>query len=63
LLSFGVESFVFQFVIKKYIDKDIILPVVLYGCATWSLTAEEKCRLKVFENGVLRRILGPKGMK
>jgi len=63
LLSFGAGSFVFQFVIKKYTDKDIILPVVLYGCATWSLTGEEKCRLKVFENRVLRRILGPKGMR
>jgi hypothetical protein len=34
--------------------KTIILPVVLYGCETWSLT------LRVFENRVLRRIFGPK---
>jgi hypothetical protein len=36
------------------------LPVVLYGCTTWSLTLREKRRLRVFENRVLRRILGPK---
>jgi hypothetical protein len=34
--------------------------VVLYGCETWSLTLREKHRLGVFENRVLRRILGPK---
>ena len=36
------------------------MPVVLYGCATWSLTLREERRLRVFENRVLRRILGPK---
>ena len=36
----------------------IILPVVLYGCETWSLTLREECRLRVFENKVLR-IFGP----
>jgi hypothetical protein len=34
--------------------------VVLYGCETWSLTAREKHKLRVFENRVLRRIFGPK---
>jgi hypothetical protein len=38
----------------------IILPVVLYGCETWSLTLREERRLKVFENRVLRRVFGPK---
>jgi hypothetical protein len=37
----------------------IILPVVLYGCETWSLTLRAECRLRVFENKVLRRIFGP----
>jgi hypothetical protein len=37
-----------------------MLPVVLYGCESWSLTLREKCRLRVFENKVLRRIFGPK---
>ena len=44
--------------IKKY--RIIILPVVLYGCETWSLTLREERRLRVFENRVLRRIFGPK---
>jgi hypothetical protein len=44
--------------IKTY--RTIILPVVLYGCETWPLTLKEKCRLRVFENRVLRRIFGPK---
>jgi hypothetical protein len=38
----------------------IFLPVVLYGCETWSLTLREELRLRVFENRVLRRIFGPK---
>jgi hypothetical protein len=40
--------------------KTIILPVVLYGCETWSLTLREERRLRVFENRVLRRIFGPR---
>ena len=37
----------------------IILPVVLHGCETWSLTFREERRLRMFEKGVLRRIFGP----
>jgi hypothetical protein len=37
-----------------------MLPVVLYGCETWSLTLWEEYRLRVFENRVLRKIFGPK---
>ena len=33
---------------------------VLYGCETWSLTLRKECKLRVFENRVLRRIFGPK---
>ena len=44
----------------KYIISYIILPVVLYGCETWSLTLREERRLRVFENMVLGRIFGPK---
>jgi len=36
------------------------LPVVLYGCETWSLTLREERRLRVFENRVFRRLFGPK---
>jgi hypothetical protein len=46
--------------VKLRIYKTIILPVVLYGCETWSLTLREEHRLMVFENRVLRRIFGPK---
>jgi hypothetical protein len=46
--------------LKIRIYKTIILPVVLYGCETWSLTLREEHRLRVFENRVLRRIFGPK---
>jgi hypothetical protein len=42
------------------IYRTIILPVVLYGCETWSLTLREERRLRVFENRVLRRIFGRK---
>jgi len=63
LLSFGAESFVFQFAIQKFtyeVYKTIILLVVLCGCKTWSLTMREECRLSVYENRVLRRIFGSK---
>jgi hypothetical protein len=46
--------------IKIRINKTIILPVVLYGYETWSLTLREEHRLRVFENRVLRRIFGPR---
>jgi hypothetical protein len=39
---------------------NIILPVVLYGCETWSLTLREEHKLRVFEKRMLRRIFGPK---
>jgi hypothetical protein len=42
------------------IYKTIILPVVLYGCETWSLTLGEEPKLRVIEKSVLRRIFGPK---
>ena len=46
--------------IKIKIDRSVILPFVLYGCETLSLTMREGRRLRVFENRVLRRIFGPK---
>jgi hypothetical protein len=46
--------------LKIIIHTTIILPVVVYGCETWSLTLREEHRLSVFENRVLRRIFGPK---
>jgi hypothetical protein len=46
--------------VKVKIYKTIILPVVLYGCETWSLKLREEHRLRVFENRVLRRTFRPK---
>ncbi|KAJ4446718.1 hypothetical protein ANN_13415 [Periplaneta americana] len=46
--------------LKVRIYKTVILPVVLYGCETWTLTLREEHRLKVFENKVLRKIFGAK---
>ena len=36
------------------------MPVVVYGYETWSLILREECRLRVFENRILKRIFGPK---
>jgi hypothetical protein len=47
-------------IIKIPIHRTIILPVVLHECETWSLTLREECRLRMFQNRVLRRIFGPK---
>jgi hypothetical protein len=46
--------------LKIRVYRRIILPVVLYGCETLSLTLREEHGLRVFENRVLRRIFGPK---
>jgi hypothetical protein len=45
--------------LKIKIYKTVILPVMLYGCETWSFTSREEHRLRVFENRVLK-IFGPK---
>ena len=57
MLLFGAESFIFQFATQKVkikIYRTIILPVVLYGCETWSLTLRDERRLRVL------RVFGPK---
>jgi hypothetical protein len=46
--------------LKIKIYRTIILPVVLYGRETWSLTLREECRLRVFGNRVLRTVFGSK---
>ena len=46
--------------LKITIYRTIILPVVLYGCETWSLILREERRLRVFKNRVLRRMFGSK---
>ena len=54
-------SFMLQFKNLKFkIYTTIILPVVSYGCESWSLTLREERKLREFENMVLRRIFGPR---
>ena len=63
-LSFGAESCVFPSLlpqnIKIKVYRTIILPVVLYECGTLSLTLRKEHWLRVFKDGVLRKIFGPK---
>ena len=62
LLLFSAEPFVrlLSKNLKTKIYRTIILPVVLYGCETWSLILREERKLRMFENMVLRRIFGPR---
>jgi hypothetical protein len=46
--------------VKVRIYKTIVLPVVLHGCETWSLTVREEYKLRALENRMLRRIFGLK---
>jgi hypothetical protein len=55
-----VSSILLSKNIKIKIYRTIILPVVLYECVTFSLTLRKERWLRVFENGVLRKIFGPK---
>jgi hypothetical protein len=43
------------------VRKSIIISCFLYGCESWSLTLKKECKLRVFENRVLRKVFGPKG--
>jgi hypothetical protein len=45
--------------IKITIYRAIILPAVVNGCETWSLTVREEHKLRVSEESVPRRILWP----
>jgi hypothetical protein len=59
-----VQTLLFSSQLFKYINNNIyriiILPLVFYGCETWSLTIGEEHRLRVFENRVLRKTFEPK---
>jgi hypothetical protein len=64
LLPFGSQSSVLPPAVRNVkvkIYKTVILPAVLCGCETWSVTLREEHRLRVFGNWVLRGIFGPKG--
>ena len=54
------SSMTHSFQIKTVMYITTPLPVVLYGCETWSVTLREEHRLRVFENRVLREIFGVK---
>jgi hypothetical protein len=63
LLSFGADLLSASLLSKNTkikIYRNIILPFVLYGCETWSLTLREERKLRVFENRLLRGIFGPR---
>jgi len=61
---YSVQNLLSSRLLSKYLKikiyRNIILPVVLYGCETWSLTLREERKLRVFENKVLRKIFGPR---
>ena len=62
--SYSLEKILSSLLLSKKLKvktcKSIILPVVLYGCETWSLTLREEHRLRMFENKVLQKIFGAK---
>jgi hypothetical protein len=65
LLSFGADLLSSSLLsknvkIRTELYRTVILPFAVYGCETWSLTLRVEHKLKVFENTVLRKILGPK---
>jgi len=64
MLYHSVQNLPSSSLLPKYINIKIhrtaILPVLLYGCETWSLTLREEHRQKMFENRVLRKIFGSK---
>jgi len=49
--------------IKTEINRPILSPVDVYGCETWSLTLRDERRLRIFENGVLKRTFGLRRLK
>jgi hypothetical protein len=56
----SVQNILYSSLRSKSLKIKIYRTVVLFGCETWSLTLREERRLRVFENRVLRRIVGPK---
>jgi hypothetical protein len=58
----SAQNFLYSSLLSKNlmvkVCRNLILPVVLCGCETWSLTLREEGRLRVFENRVLRKNIG-----
>jgi hypothetical protein len=55
-----LSSRLLSIIVKISMCTTVIVPVVLYGCETWSLTLREVHKLCVFENRMLKRIFGMK---
>jgi hypothetical protein len=57
---YSVQNLLFSSLLSKNLKikiyRNIILPVILYGCETWSLTLMEKYRLSLYENSVEENI-------
>jgi len=57
----SVQDLLCSCLLSKYVNikiyRTVILPAVVYGCETWSLTLREEQRLRVFENRVLRELV------
>ena len=49
--------------VKIKIYRNIIILAVLCGCETWSIALREEHRLRILENGELRKIHGSKRQK
>jgi hypothetical protein len=64
MLPFGSEFCLSSCLLSKNVKiktyKTIILPIVLYGCGTWSVTLRDEHRLSMSENRVLKKIFGSK---
>jgi hypothetical protein len=62
--SHSIQNLLYSYLLAEHmkikIHRTLILPVVFYGCETWSLTLREEYRLKVLKNRVLRKIFGSK---
>jgi hypothetical protein len=59
----SVQNLLFSSLLSKNLNikiyRNLILRAAFYRCETWSLILREERRLRVFENGMLRRIFGP----
>jgi hypothetical protein len=60
-----MKDLLFSSLLSKYtkikIYRTIIVPVVLLGCETWSVTFREELSVKLYENMVLRRVFWLEG--
>ena len=64
---YSVQTLLFSRLLSKNLNikiyKTIILPIVLYGCETWSLTLRGGCRIRYLKTGFSGEYLGPRWMR